>query len=67
MGEFHPERKGYVDVVLGKKCSNHGQLRGFSFLRRVPIMRLNVQSSVLGWTYFGSVIDVLSVEPSEME
>jgi hypothetical protein len=31
------------------------------------IMRLNVQSSVLGWTYFGSVIDVLSVEPSEME
>ena len=32
----------------------------------VPIMRLHVQSSALDWTYSGPVIEVLSVEPSEV-
>lgn len=32
-----------------------------------PIMRLNVQSSAIDWTYSGPIIEVLSVEPSERE
>ena len=36
------------------------------FFMWVPIMRLNVQSSAQGWTYFGSLREVLSVEPDEL-
>lgn len=32
----------------------------------VPITRVNVQSSDQQWTYSDSVMEVLSVEPSEM-
>lgn len=66
---FHP---GNILMLVDAKGSDHAESAmrpgdlSESFVEG-SIMRLNIRSSVLDWTYSGPITDVLSVEPSEME